>query len=442
MGDYGRSPETGEKLDAKPYEGAGASYSYKDTAAYAHAHPEQPEQEGYPLKSEHELFELPSARYARDHPTEPTAVEGRLSNSSGQMAPITLAMNELFSFFGYVDILYGRDEIPEATIVVEMSERARDDFKAYQRSCSDGDGIAQGGRRSFSNAPTMVPMSSSELNSFWFYWKRDARKEPGHFEPIVRIYIPVEEREKFAQYEAFQRDPVAFAARPYSPDALDLKPHNGCMSGCKAVAITLAIGIALFVAVIFIAVLLFGGELDDVEQGGMRTSAELAALEERRIEMTQQAGDIAYVVQMEDAAAEGGVRAYVFAPVEIARESDDLVFTAAVLWSEAGDGSSSRYCLNGDNTIIDELEKRGYAALQEAVWQAVFGFTPGTYWALYAFEVDSAGYWEPQVEFQMLDDEGAAAKSFIYHAEQVSFEEMEAISQERMSQEGNGYERI
>lgn len=65
MGDYGRPSGMGEGTGAKPYEGHGASFSYKETTAHEKAQLGRSDTSA--AQSEGELFQLPSERYAQEH---------------------------------------------------------------------------------------------------------------------------------------------------------------------------------------------------------------------------------------------------------------------------------------------------------------------------------------------------------------------------------------
>ena len=217
----------------------------------------------------------------------------------------------------------------------------------------------------------------------------------------------------------------------------ELRKEPSCRGGCKMVAIILGIGFLLVLGTLFVATLLFSAVHDAVyeaEYADEGASIDHSAAEERFVEAMAQAGDTAYVVQLTNPAAGSEVRTYVLVPVEVTRESDEMTSVATKLRPNGEDPSSFRYRLY-DASVVGALEEAGYPALHEAAYRAVFDHDPGTCWVLYAFDVDSSAYWEPQVNFQVSDGEVQVARSFTYRAEQVGLEELEAIARQHAVRE-------
>lgn len=419
---------------------ASVSYSYRDTDAYRQGRPSASGQDG-DAEPERRLFELPSESAARqrrqnagpggDAPARPsTDAEGADAGSS-----FTVSLREFFWFFAYCDAVYGRSDIPGAHATVTMPIRDRDRFLRFW---SDPSSVIRGGwprEESPWDGDATIVLPFCDLVLLERYWKEVCGKSDA-FDPTIVVSAPREERAKFEEYLAHREGSGASAPSAQWRTDGEGKGRPGCLSGCKAAAIALLVGVALCAAGVFAAILIMHGSFEN-ELRGDSVSADRDVLERQRIQGTLQAGDVAYVCQVPDAdaGADAGARFYVFVPVEVTRETDDLVFTAAALRPNENDPVPSRLCFS-EATIVGTVGEAGYAALYEAAYQAVFGFSEGTYWALYAFEADSSEFWNPQVSFLMFDDEGEVAKSFAYRPILVTLADVDAVAQEHVVREG------
>lgn len=200
------------------------------------------------------------------------------------------------------------------------------------------------------------------------------------------------------------------------------------------VAIVFGIGLFLVFAWLLVGVLALNA-MHDAEEGSGGVLPDRSAAEQRFAEAMAQAGGTAYVASLANPAADGKVLTYVFVPVEIARDSEGPVFATTELLPNREEPYLFEYCFH-DASVIDAAEEAGYPVLHDVLYRTIFGCTAGTSWGLYAFDADSSAYWEPQVNFQVLDDEAQTVKSFTYHAEEVSLEELEAIARQHVGQEG------
>lgn len=402
------------------------SYSYKDTEAYRKACQEEGREEAD--SGERKLFELPSERAARQQRrSAPLTIDASAQSSvdasrADDVSSLTVSLREFFWFFAYCEALYGCSDIPGAWATVTMPLRDRDRFLRFR---ADPSPVIAGGRPRTGSCPSedaTIMLSIRDLAVLERYW-REICEGSDAFDPAIVIAMPHEERAKFDDYVACRENPGASASHAEREADREEGRRSGCLQGCKTMAIVFIVGIAIFAAIAFALPIAFNAFSGEDSQAGSRDGAEKVL-----VGRIWKAGESAYVSQVVNPAVQDEALTYLFAPAGIMQSGDKAFLVTTELRLNPDDTDSSERGLFNDASIVGAMEAGGYDALHRAVYDAVFDHDPGARWVLYAFDISTADSLGDQVDL-LIFDEDELVKTFTYHVQHITLDELESIAQ-------------